>query len=99
MKNNNLTIGILGGFVLGSYLGILFTQEKREIAKNKIVDNSNNLKKMVKHSTNILNDTISEKINSLKNQSQQLKENAIVLIEQEKTKLENIKDINKSVFL
>lgn len=99
MKNNNLTIGILGGFILGSFLGMLFTQEKREITKNKIVDKANNLKKMVKESTDILNDKISENINSLKNQSQLLKENASIIIEQENTKLENIKNINKSVFL
>ena len=97
MKNNNVLLGILGGVAVGAALGILFAPAKGSETRKKIADKGNDLKDNFKDSLSKLTDKISKSVEDFKDEAQDLIAEAEQKIKEEKTNLENLKDINKSV--
>ncbi|NMH24641.1 YtxH domain-containing protein [Flavobacterium solisilvae] len=97
MKNNNVLLGILGGVAVGAALGILFAPAKGSETRKKIADKGNDLKDNFKDSLSKLTDKISKSVEGFKDEAQDLIAEAEQKIKEEKTNLENLKDINKSV--
>lgn len=97
MKNNNVLLGILGGVTVGAALGILFAPAKGSETRKKIADKGNDLKDNFKDSLSKLTDKISKSVEGFKDEAQDLIAEAEQKIKEEKTNLENLKDINKSV--
>lgn len=97
MKNNNVLLGILGGVAVGAALGILFAPAKGSETRKKIADKGNDLKDNFKDSLSKLTDKISKSVEGFKDEAQDLIDEAEQKIKEEKTNLENLKDINKSV--
>lgn len=96
MKNNNVTLGLLGGIAVGTALGILFAPAKGCDTRKKIVDKSSDLKGTLKDSTGKLSEKITQTLSHLKSDSQQLLGNAAEILKDEKSNFANLKDINKS---
>ena len=86
MKNNNITLGILGGILAGATLGFLFATKKGAKTRKKIAEKASDFKETVKDSTEKLIDTI-----------YQCRDNTTIL-DEESIKFRNLKDMNKSVF-
>ena len=97
MKNNNVLLGILGGVAVGAALGILFAPAKGSETRKKIADKGNDLKDNFKDSLSKLTDKISKSVEGFKDDAEELIADAEQKIKEEKTNLENLKDINKSV--
>lgn len=97
MKNNNVLLGILGGVAVGAAIGILFAPAKGSETRKKIADKGNDLKDNFKDSLSKLTDKISKSVEGFKDEAQDLIAEAEQKIKEEKTNLENLKDINKSV--
>lgn len=97
MKNNNVLLGIFGGVAVGAALGILFAPAKGSETRKKIADKGNDLKDNFKDSLSKLTDKISKSVEGFKDEAQDLIAEAEQKIKEEKTNLENLKDINKSV--
>ncbi|MBM6498545.1 YtxH domain-containing protein [Flavobacterium macrobrachii] len=97
MKNNNVLLGILGGVAVGAALGILFAPAKGSETRKKIADKGNDLKDNFKDSLSKLTDKISKSVEGFKDEAQDLIAEAEQKIKEEKTNLENLKDINESV--
>ena len=97
MKNNNVLLGILGGVAVGAALGILFAPAKGSETRKKIADKGNDLKDNFKDSLSKLTDKISKSVEGFKDEAQDLIAEAEQKIKEEKTNLEKLKDINKSV--
>ncbi|RYJ52518.1 YtxH domain-containing protein [Flavobacterium petrolei] len=95
MKNNNIALGILGGLAVGAVLGILFAPAKGCETRKKIVDKSTDLAESLKDSSDKLSNVISQTINDLKNESQQLLGNTKEVIKAEIANADNLKNINK----
>ena len=95
MKNNNTALGLLGGLAVGTVLGILFAPAKGSETRKKIVDKSADLATSLKDSSSKLSSVISETINNLKNESQQLLGNSKEVIKAEIAKTDNLKNMNK----
>ena len=96
MKNNNVTLGLLGGIAVGTALGILFAPAKGCDTRKKIADKGADLKDTLKDTTGKLSEKIAQTISHLKKDSEQLFGNAANILQEEKSNLENLKDINKS---
>jgi gas vesicle protein len=97
MKNNNVLLGILGGVAVGAALGILFAPTKGSETRKKIADKGNDLKDNFKDSLSKLTDKISKSVEGFKDEAQDLIAEAEQKIKEEKTNLENLKEINESV--
>jgi len=97
MKNNNVLLGILGGVAVGAALGILFAPAKGSETRKKIADKGNDLKDNFKDSLSKLTDKISKSVEGFKDEAQDLIAEAEQKIKEEKTNLENLKEINESV--
>ena len=97
MKNNNVLLGILVAVAVGAALGILFAPAKGSETRKKIADKGNDLKDNFKDSLSKLTDKISKSVEGFKDEAQDLIAEAEQKIKEEKTNLENLKDINKSV--
>ena len=99
MKNNNVTLGMIAGLAVGTVLGILFAPAKGTETRKKIADKSTDLKDKIKDSSHKLTDKITQTISKLKTESLELTGEAKEALEEEITKLENLKDINKAMIL
>jgi gas vesicle protein len=86
VKNNNVTLGLLGGIA----------PAKGCDTRKKIADKGADLKGTFKDSTGKLSDKIAQTISHLKSDSEQLLGNAANILKEEKSNFENLKDINKS---
>ena len=99
MKDKNLIIGLLGGVAVGAALGVLFAPAKGSETRKKISDKSHDLKDSLKDTACRISDKISQTVNSLKNETQDVIADAKEILHEEKANLENIKQINKSNIL
>lgn len=99
MKDKNLIIGLLGGVAVGAVLGVLFAPAKGSETRKKITDKSHDLKDSLKDTACRISDKISQTVSSLKNETQDVIADAKEILHEEKTNLDNIKQINKSNIL
>ena len=97
MKNNTLAIGILGGLARGTALGILFAPAKGSETRKKIADKSTDLKDIVVDSSGKLTNKITQTINELKRESQNLIENTTESVKDEIQNFDHLRDINKAI--
>ena len=97
MKNNTLAIGLLGGLAIGTALGILFAPAKGSETRKKIADKSTDLKDIVVDSSGKLTNKITQTINELKRESQNLIENTTESVKDEIQNFDHLRDINKAV--
>lgn len=96
MKNSNLALGLLGGVAAGTILGILFAPAKGSETRQTLADKGLDLNGNVKDSVSKLSSKIAQTITELKNDSQKFLGTANEVLSQDKTKLQNHVDINKS---
>ncbi|MFV8337901.1 YtxH domain-containing protein [Flavobacterium sp. LB3P21] len=97
MKNNTLAIGLLGGLAIGTALGILFAPAKGSETRKKIADKSTDLKDIVADSSGKLTNKITQTINELKRESQNLIENTTESVKDEIQNFDHLRDINKVI--
>ncbi|MFV8364759.1 YtxH domain-containing protein [Flavobacterium sp. XS1P27] len=97
MKNNTLAIGLLGGLAIGTALGILFAPAKGSETRKKIADKSTDLKDIVVDSSGKLTNKITQTINELKRESQNLIENTTESVKDEIQNFDHLRDINKAI--
>ena len=97
MKNNTLAIGILGGLAIGTALGILFAPAKGSETRKKIADKSTDLKDIVVDSSGKLTNKITQTINELKRESQNLIGNTTEIVKDEIQNFDHLRDINKAI--
>lgn len=97
MKNNTLAIGILGGLAIGTALGILFAPAKGSETRKKIADKSTDLKDIVVDSSGKLTNKITQTINELKRESQNLIGNKTEIVKDEIQNFDHLRDINKAI--
>ncbi|MFV8323104.1 YtxH domain-containing protein [Flavobacterium sp. LS2R12] len=97
MKNNTLAIGLLGGLAIGTALGILFAPAKGSETRKKIADKSTDLKDIVADSSGKLTNKITQTINELKRESQNLIENTTESVKDEIQNFDHLRDINKAI--
>ena len=94
MKTSKLALGILGAAAVGAALGVLFAPEKGSDTRKKIASKGNDLKGSIKDGVNNFMAKATEKLNTLKSQTENIKNEAKDEIN---LGLENLKSINKSV--
>lgn len=99
MKNNNVTLGMLAGIAIGTVLGIIFAPAKGSETRKIITDKGFEFNDNLKDSVCKLSDKITQTISELKKDSQKLMGNTNNILEEEKANLNNLNDINKSMFL
>jgi gas vesicle protein len=97
MKNNTLAIGLLGGLAIGTALGILFAPAKGSETRKKIADKSTDLKDIVVDSSGKLTNKITQTINELKRESQNLIGNTTEIVKDEIQNFDHLRDINKAI--
>ena len=97
MKNNTLAIGLLGGLAIGTALGILFAPAKGSETRKKIADKSTDFKDIVVDSSGKLTNKITQTINELKRESQNLIGNTTEIVKDEIQNFDHLRDINKAI--
>ena len=95
MKNINLAAGIVGGFAIGTALGIFFAPAKGCETRKKIADKSSDLKDIVKDSSGKWTEKIVQTISHIKTDSERLLGNTSKLLKEEIANIDNLKNINK----
>lgn len=90
MKTSNVVLGLLGAAAAGAALGILLAPDKGSETRKKIATKGNDLKNNFKSSLESLAGKASEKVSKLSGQAEDV-------IDDAKSTLNNIKDINKTI--
>lgn len=95
MKNSNLAVGILGGLAVGTVLGILFAPAKGSETRKKIADKGTDLKDKVVETTGKFSDKISQTVQDLKRESQELLGHTKEIMKEEVQNFDHLAAINK----
>lgn len=72
MKNGNIIVGLLGGIVVGSALGVLFAPDKGCNTRKKISKKGNDFKDHLKSSIDNLLSSAESKINELEDKAENI---------------------------
>lgn len=94
MKTSHAALGILGGVVVGTVLGVLFAPEKGATTRKKIATKGNDLKDNLKNSLEDLANKAYGKVNNLASKANEIVDETL---EEGEHTLNNIRDINKSI--
>jgi len=90
MKTSNVVLGLLGAAAAGAALGVLMAPDKGSETRKKIATKGNDLKNNLKNSLEGLTHKVSEQVSKFSNQAEEV-------IDETKSSLNNIKDINKTI--
>ncbi|CAH0336407.1 hypothetical protein FVB9288_02100 [Flavobacterium sp. CECT 9288] len=95
MKNSDVALGILAGLAVGTVIGILFAPAKGSETRKKIADNGSDLKNLITDSSSQLGEKISQTMDTLKSETQ----NILGVLEQnnteEKPNFDHLVEINR----
>lgn len=95
MKNSDVALGILAGLAVGTVIGILFAPAKGSETRKKIADNGSDLKNLITDSSSQLGEKISQTMDTLKAETQ----NILGVLEQnnkeEKPNFDHLVEINR----
>jgi gas vesicle protein len=72
MKNSDVALGILAGLAVGTVIGILFAPAKGSETRKKIADNGSDLKNLITDSSSQLGEKISQTMDTLKAETQNI---------------------------
>ena len=76
MKSQQVLLGVLAGIAAGALLGILFAPDQGSKTRKKIVRKGEEFSDLVKDKVNHLVDAVSEKFQSVKEESSDIAEQA-----------------------
>lgn len=92
MKNKNVVLGILGGVALGLIAGVLMAPDKGSNTRKKLADQGNGMKNNLKNSFDKWSATISDSVDNLKAEAEEMIAEATRKYKEEKAKFEADKE-------
>ncbi len=95
MKNSDVTLGILAGLAVGTVIGILFAPAKGSETRKKIADNGSDLKNLITDSSSQLGEKISQTMDTLKSETQNILSVLTQNNTDEKPNFDHLVDINR----
>ncbi len=88
MKASNVALGVISGIAAGTILGVLFAPDKGSNTRKKITDKQKDFKNFLKKNTDKFAKDSATKLHDLKAGTEEV-------LEEGKTNLSNLKEMNK----
>ena len=88
MKASNVALGVIGGIATGAILGVLFAPEKGSNTRRKIVEKQKDLRNSLKKKANELVENSTTNFHDLRAGTEEA-------LEEGKSNLSNLKEMNK----
>jgi gas vesicle protein len=92
MSTGKVVLGTVAGLAIGGILGILFAPEKGSVTRQQILDKSDECMSDLKSKISDIAASVKEKIETVKNETQQLAENGRVKFDEVKNDMDNLQN-------